>query len=86
MDHFFQKSSLLLFITLILAVSCKKKEGVSNGSEVVNAYIYAYTSGVISKADPIRVRFAEPVIEATSIGELVEEKILKFSPIYCRKR
>ena len=80
MDHFFQKSSLLLFITLILAVSCKKKEGVSNGSEVVNAYIYAYTSGVISKADPIRVRFAEPVIEATSIGELVEEKILKFSP------
>ena len=66
-------------LTGCLFLSCNRtsKSGTQNS---INAYIYAHTSGTISKADPIRIRFANSVVNGDQIGDLVEEKILSFSP------
>jgi len=70
----------LLVISMLTILSCKNDVGTSGKiTEELSAYIYAYTSGVISKASPIKIRFAQPVIEKSSIGT-VAQNILRFTP------
>ena len=45
-----------------------------------NSYIYAHTSGTISKADPVRVRFTQSIASEEEIGEKVNKGIISFSP------
>ena len=70
------------FFMLIFVWNCKKNTPAdfSNLPVEVNPYIYAYTSGVISKADPIRILFAKSIISPEQIGEEAEKGILSFSP------
>lgn len=77
-----QLLTLLLLPLLLLAPSCKKKEVVRAKEipEAVKSYVYAYTSGVISKNDPIRVRFSGSAVEADMIGKEADDDILYFSP------
>lgn len=42
--------------------------------------MYAYTSGVLSKNDPVRVRFAGAAISDEKIGEAADSDILEFMP------
>ena len=82
------KTTHFLRLILISAVlsglfACNRSANSSGGdaaSTVLNPYIYAYTSGVISRAAPIRVRFAQAVIAAEQVGEEVEKGVLSFSP------
>ncbi|MEN0046810.1 MAG: hypothetical protein AAF806_07130 [Bacteroidota bacterium] len=59
------KTLLLLSIILGFSLnSCKNaQEEVTQLSENLSAYVYAYTSGIVSKAAPIKVRFTQAVIE-----------------------
>lgn len=74
----------LLFTLLILMLSitgCKQKSSADTTtlSPQLSAYVYAYTSGVISKAQPIKVRFAQPVVEVTELSN-PPKNIIRFSP------
>ena len=71
---------LLLAITsIVILPSCKKENRAQQMPESVNAYVYAYTAGVISKTTPIRVRFASAVASEDEVGQPVTG-LLEFSP------
>jgi uncharacterized protein YfaS (alpha-2-macroglobulin family) len=48
--------------------------------ESVQAYIYGYTSGTISRTDPVRIRFASAVATAEQIGQAAQSSLLRFEP------
>lgn len=73
---------VLLFIaisSLVILPSCKKEHRAQQMPESVNAYVYAYTAGVISKSTPIRVRFASAVASEEEFGQAVKG-LLDFTP------
>ena len=46
----------------------------------VNPYVFAYTSGVISSVDPIRIELNQTMISPEEIGSEIPGSILRFSP------
>ncbi|HFA52230.1 MAG TPA: hypothetical protein ENJ95_24695 [Bacteroidetes bacterium] len=85
MPNIKRKLNLLpfLFLPFLFTINaCKKKEPVRAKEipEAVKSYVYAYTAGVISKQDPVRVRFAGSVISEEKIGEEADSDILDFTP------
>ena len=71
-----------LFCLAILA-GCQNNNapaGEASGVVEVNRFVYAYTSGVISRGDVIRVRFAQPAVTAGQVGEQAQKGLLSFSP------
>lgn len=72
--------AILLFFGVFIFSACGKKEFVTAKEmpESVKDYVYAYTAGVISKNDPVRVRFAGSVVSEDKIGR--EANIISFSP------
>ncbi len=73
---------LFLLSFLFILPACKKKEVVRAREipEAVKSYVYAYTAGVISKNEPVRVRFSSAVAGAEQIGQEADSDILKFKP------
>lgn len=72
--------ALLLFALLLTSfVACKKQQAPTEISENLSGYIYAYTTGVISKAAPIRVRFTQAVVKDSKIGKSAD-KALRLNP------
>lgn len=71
---------LLLAFSLGLLFSCSQTQRrAAPMPESVSAYVYAHTSGIISKADPIRIRFASAAATDEQIGQEATG-ILQFSP------
>ncbi len=74
-------SALLPALLLVLVFSaCKRDQRAAGVPESLSSYVYGYTSGLISKADPIRVRFANAMVDADQVGEAVATNVLSFSP------
>ena len=77
---------LLLTAIHVLAIvatltSCGDKERRAKPMpENVQAYVYGYTSGTISRTTPIRVRFASNIATAEQVGQPAEQSILRFEP------
>lgn len=71
---------LLAFVGVIFFSACGKKDIVRAKEipDAVKSYVYAYTTGVISKNDPIRVRFAGTAVSEDKIGK--ETSVIDFSP------
>ncbi|MGB0983637.1 MAG: alpha-2-macroglobulin family protein [Saprospiraceae bacterium] len=81
----FSKSTnylLLLFISMMVVIGCKKQNyGVDNfDDQGFQSYVYAYTSGMVSKAAPIRVRFTQALVSADDVGKPVKDNLISFSP------
>jgi hypothetical protein len=72
---------LALLIALTGAYSCKKKEPAraKDISEAVKSYVYAYTTGVISRTAPVRVSFAGTAVSQDKIGKEANG-IIRFTP------
>ncbi len=70
---------LLLSIGLLTTISCEKRTAQPL-NDLVRSYVYGYTSGVISKASSIQVRFAQPAAESGEIGAPLKSSPLSFSP------
>ncbi|MFK8101385.1 MAG: alpha-2-macroglobulin [Saprospiraceae bacterium] len=49
-------------------------------SNKINNYVYAYTSGVISNAAPVRVRFVSAVVDKSKIGAVTKSDLIWFTP------
>lgn len=80
-----RKQFSLLTLVFVLAFAgfyaCGKKDVLRAKEipEAVKSYVYAYSSGVISKTDPVRVRFAGAAIAQDKIGSEADD-ILTFEP------
>ncbi len=72
------------FITalIIIFTGCKPSNSPSEVNSIteVNPHVFAYTSGVISKADAITIEFTDNIAEEEAIGRIVTDKVLTFSP------
>jgi len=71
------QSYLLMLALLTGLFACKSDRRAKPMPESANAYVYAYTSGTISKASPVRVRFASAVAE--EVGSEADA-FINFSP------
>jgi alpha-2-macroglobulin len=79
----FKKISWLFVLTILAMTTftgCKQRLGSIEFKEGYKAYIYAYTSGVISRASPIRIRFTQALVDEKMIGNTVEKGLLTFEP------
>lgn len=73
--------SIAIILTVITVFSsCKKQQSPLEFKEGFKAYIYAYTSGIISRSSPIRIRFTKSLVDEKSIGEKVKNGVLVFDP------
>lgn len=80
-QRFFSLPVLIVFLTAFsLLPSCKQEQRARKMPESVSAYVYGYTSGIVSRAAPIRVRFATLAAEESAIGQEADSRLLSFSP------
>ncbi len=70
---------LLANLFLLTLFACKNKKQATS-LNVVSSYIYAYTSGAVSKSTPIRTRFIREAISADEVGTVVDNSIFKINP------
>lgn len=79
-----QKTILYLLAVAFLGIlplsSCKREAEAAKLPDGISEYVYAFTSGVISKGSPIRVRFVNAVVGETEIGETAPSGLINFSP------
>ena len=73
-------SLLLILAAAIVFPSCKKEQRAQKMPESVSAYVYGYTSGIISRSAPIRVRFASLVAGEEAVGQEADKQLISFSP------
>ncbi len=77
---FLGKSSLFLLL-LIFFQACKDQSTNSSTAPAdISSYIYAYTSGVVSKTTPIRVRFTQNAATLDQVGQPVDKGIYHLTP------
>jgi len=76
--------SLLTLALLITACTPKNQEKELTTFSQPNAkykhYVSAYTSGMVSKTDAIRLRFANDVVDYDQVGTEVPEGVITFEP------
>lgn len=73
-------SFLFIIAAILLQPACKRDQHAAEMPESVGAYVYGYTSGIISREDPVRVRFASQVATAEQRGQDAGSNIISFSP------
>ncbi|WP_207495494.1 alpha-2-macroglobulin family protein [Aridibaculum aurantiacum] len=74
----FISGMLLLFITLIS--SCNNKKEIAQVDPEFSKYIEAYTSGVVSKKNSIRIQLTSDVSTTHAVNETIKEELFDFSP------
>jgi len=78
---FFLFSTTIFFLATIIALpSCNKEKRAQKMPESVSAYIYGYTSGIVSRSAPVQVRFASLAAEEIQVGQEADSRLLSFSP------
>lgn len=71
----------LLFLTGLLFFSCNDSQRKAKDLPIsLSSYVYAYTSGEISKTAPIRLRFTNNLASEEQIGQEVEKDLISFRP------
>ena len=78
----YSKLFLLLIITIFINACANKDYVDTYDDDGFKSFIYAYTSGVISKVAPIRVRFTQKLVDANTVGQPVEKGIVSFTPTF----
>lgn len=79
--HFVKSISFsLLIFSLFFSIACNREKNAQDLPNTLNAYVYGFTSGIISKATPIKVRFASPLIEENEVGATLSNAPISFSP------
>ncbi len=72
---------IFLYIVALLFVTCSRQDRVAKPMpESVQAYVYAYTQGVVSRQAEIRIQFAAIVADEEKIGQEPEKSVARLSP------
>ena len=76
-----QFSPIILICLLGLLLSnCKNQADYPKKMPDVSSYVYAYTSGTVSKTSPFRIRFTKSVVPSEEIGQPVDNAIFQIKP------
>jgi len=67
-------------LLLIIFFSCNHKTKLIEVDPAFSQYIDAYTSGVISKKNTIRIQLASDVSTTHKVNEEIKDKLFSFSP------
>ncbi|NUQ22623.1 MAG: hypothetical protein HUU34_01625 [Saprospiraceae bacterium] len=81
--HSLSKTAVLALLATAISFgiySCKSDVRAKKMPDSVSAYVYAHTSGIVSKAAPVRIRFVSPVVAADKAGEAADASLLTLSP------
>ncbi|MEZ4995517.1 MAG: MG2 domain-containing protein [Saprospiraceae bacterium] len=70
----------LFALLFIVTSACRQDRHASILPENVGAYVYGFTSGIISREDPVRVRFASQVASMEQVGQEADASLINFSP------
>src|SRR4051794_36973941 len=73
-------SGLVLFLSIFFCVGCKSKKKLAVIDPEFSKYIEAYTSGVISKKNTIRIQLTSDVATTHTLNETIKEDLFTFSP------
>ncbi len=73
-----RRLALLCIVTIFF--SCNKKEKLLSVDPAFSKYIEAYTSGVVSKKNTIRIQLAEDANTTHTLNETLKEKYFDFKP------
>ena len=65
---------------ILLSAACDNKRKLTKIDPEFSKFIEAYTSGVISKKNTIRIQFTSDVSTAHTINETIKESLFEFSP------
>ena len=76
---------VVILLPLFLIASCKQKSKLLEIDPEFSKYIEAYTSGVVSKKNTIRIQLATDAGTTHSINETVKEELFDFSPAVAGK-
>lgn len=72
---------LVLMGLLVLSfAACKRHLAAKKMTKNMAAYIYAYTSGTISREQPIFIRFTSALVKPEDIGKTVESGVFNITP------
>jgi hypothetical protein len=72
--------TLSVLSVLLIALSCRRSTPTDQIPEVAKPYLAGYTTGLLSKAGPVRVRFSQPAIAPEQVGAEAESELLRLSP------
>lgn len=61
-------------------VACKKTTKAKVISENASQYVYGYTTGTVSVANPIRVRFADALVSQEQVGQQAGSSLIRIRP------
>lgn len=77
--------TVLTLIGTVIFSSCKRETRAGGIPESLSSYVYGFTSGIISKADPIRVRFTGAIVTSEEVGAEVQGNVIGFDPAIAGK-
>ena len=83
MNKFFSSLAIKSLSFLLLAMiffSCNQKQKLIDVDPAFSQYIDAYTSGVVSKKNTIRIQLASDVSTTHTVNDSIKEKLFSFSP------
>lgn len=72
--------ALALLTFSVFLIGCRSDKRAKKMSDEISNYVYAYTSGSISKKASIKVSFTSQIVSHDKIGTEVESGIISFSP------
>lgn len=74
-------TALGLSLLLVFTLSCQRQNVVKTYSDKgYENYVYAYTSGVVSRGTPVRVRFTQPMVNRDQVGKAAKAGLLQLTP------
>ena len=74
-------SRVILFGLLALSViACKRNLVAKKMTKNMAAYVYAYTSGTISREQPVFIRFTSALVKPEDVGKSVENGVFNLTP------
>src|SRR4051812_29868648 len=74
------RAMLCLAVILPVFLSCNKKEKWIDVDPAFSKYIYAYTTGIISKPTTVRTQLATDATPPHAVGEVEKDDFFYFSP------
>jgi alpha-2-macroglobulin len=77
---FWTRLALMVAVASLTLVACKRKISVKSMTKSMAAYIYAYSSGTLSRDQPVRVRFTAPLIQLEEVGKAVDNGVFSMNP------
>ena len=71
---------ILLGLMALSVISCKRNIVAKKMTQNMAAYVYAFTSGTISREQPVRIRFTSSLVKAEDVGKSVESGVIDITP------